>query len=175
MDEPVDTAEGPVRVDYHQFWLLDPAAVGPQLPLVHAGGNGLVIAQTDVAVVSTGIHSGVVHVSVGLYLSAPPVECGGWDEVIDFTMVSTSGRLTVHSMMADMLRPFPRLSHTGPGTYAVRAHARGRDTEPDQVVGEPVEYYRFAVWPAPHGTPAETVHKQSDRYGADLRHPPSQG
>ncbi|MGH3449573.1 MAG: hypothetical protein ACRDQW_02380, partial [Haloechinothrix sp.] len=53
------------------------------------------------------------------------------------------------------------------GYYRLRAHARGRDIATDGVASEPVEDYLFVVWPAPPGP--ETVHKQTDAWGADVR------
>lgn len=65
----------------------------------------------------------------------------------------------------------PLLTPQGPGTYRVRVHARGRDIAPDGVAYEPVEDYLLIVWPTE--PQPEDVHKQTDRYGAELRAQPS--
>ncbi|WP_016906775.1 hypothetical protein [Streptomyces xiaopingdaonensis] len=43
----------------------------------------------------------------------------------------------------------PILTPRGAGHYRVRVHARGRDTEPDGFVEEPVEDYLLIAWPQP--------------------------
>jgi hypothetical protein len=53
------------------------------------------------------------------------------------------------------------------GPYRVRAHAAGRDTDPDGVAFEPFETYRLVIWPEVNDT--ETVYKQTDRFGAEQR------
>jgi hypothetical protein len=69
--------------------------------------------------------------------------------------------------MSDPPAGFPVLTQAGAGGYRIRVHARGRDTAPDLVALEPVEWYLIQVWPAPPAP--ERVLRQTDRYGAELR------
>ncbi|MEU2726066.1 hypothetical protein [Streptomyces smyrnaeus] len=76
------------------------------------------------------------------------------------------GDMHVRALMDDP-PDLPVLAPAGPGSYRVRVHARGRDIAPDGVAEEPVEDYLLIVWPAP--PEPDTVHKQTDNFGAEWR------
>ncbi|MEV4604983.1 hypothetical protein AB0K15_47525 [Amycolatopsis sp. NPDC049253] len=119
------------------------------------------------AVVLTGIHTGLVNVTVQLLDTAPDsVDLDGWDEVAEISVESEYGELIVHGIMDDP-PGFPELAQAGPGTYRIRLHARGRDIAPHLNVQEPVENYLLSVWPAPEAP--DVVYKQSDERGREYR------
>jgi hypothetical protein len=62
----------------------------------------------------------------------------------------------------------PLLSGHGRGGYRCRVHARGRDTMIDGTADTPVEDYLIEVGPEGERL-QQVVHRQSDRYGAELR------
>ncbi|MFD0336359.1 hypothetical protein ACFQZ0_30225 [Streptomyces erythrogriseus] len=98
------------------------------------------------------------------------MDADAWDEIIDHSVETATGALRVTSVMTDA-PDLPLLTPQGPGTYRVRVHARGRDIVPDGVADDPAEDYLLIVWPA-EPQPDE-IHKQTDRYGAELRAQPS--
>lgn len=164
-DDDVIVATGVVHVTYHQLGVIDATPEGIYFPVVPAPAtNRLVDVYEGAAVVSTGIHTGVVAVTTEVRPGPPPtVEVDEWDEVVEVSLDVPGGdaRLALLDSVPDT---YPCLTPAGPGTYRLRAHARGRDTAIDGVAFEPFEHYLLALWPAPAA--ATAVHKETDRYGA---------
>jgi hypothetical protein len=129
--------------------------------------NGLVFSQPGQAVICTGFNAGWVNVSV-LARRNPPtlVFADDWDEIVDHTVTTATGLLRITSVLDDA-PDLPPLTAEGPGTYRLRVHARGRDTAPDGAPEDAVEDYLLIAWPAE--AQPDAIHKQTDRYGADLR------
>ncbi|WP_328935002.1 MULTISPECIES: hypothetical protein [unclassified Streptomyces] len=168
MTEPAPTtASSPVHVDYHTFELTDSDV---RVPMGFDTSNGLVFSRPGHAVICTGINSGPVNVSIQLRRYPPErADTGAWDEVVDHSVETRTGHLRVTCVMDDPPE-LPPLTPFGPGSYRVRVHARGRDTAPDGHVVDPGEDYLLIVWP--DELRPDQVHKQTDRYGAQLRGQP---
>jgi hypothetical protein len=163
----IATGAGEMYVSYHLFYLLD---TGARVSTTLGPTDGLILVpQPGAAVVFCGIHSGSVNLSVEARDGAPPsIDVADWDEVTEVSLLVPAGRLTAAAMGADNPYAFPPLTAAGAGAYRLRIHARGRDTLIDGVSDEgPVEDYRIVCWPQPPA-PGQ-IHKQTDRYGADVR------
>ncbi|MFC0042211.1 hypothetical protein [Actinomadura rayongensis] len=129
-------------------------------------------------------------VTVELLDQPPPLSTGSWKDVVDINVPAPAGELRVTGLTAetDAEHLLPALSHAGPGTYRLRVHARGRDTDPaasenydwdaveEDVVDDyddaedqtdPADEFLIAVWPASHAPPVS--HKLTGVYGAELR------
>ncbi|MGW6456009.1 hypothetical protein ACWF94_08780 [Streptomyces sp. NPDC055078] len=167
MTGPHPSGPAVVQADHHAFWIVDTAQLPGDAP---QATNGLVtVTGRGAAVVITGIHTGAVSVTVDIR-HAPPQTVGlaGWDEVVEVSLQSPDGHLKVASPQ-DELPELPELTPSGPGTYRLRVHARGRDTFPDGTTEEPVEDYLLMIWPQSEPT-GETLLQTTDQYGAELRH-----
>jgi hypothetical protein len=165
-DDGVVVATGVVRVSHHQLGVIDASPEGTYFPVVPAPRtNRLVAVYEGAAVVWTGIHSGVVAVTTEARPGPPPtVDVDGWDEVVEVSLDMANGDARLAVLMDNVPEAFSCLTPAGPGTYRLRAHARGRDTAIDGMASEPFEHYLLTLWPAP---PAATaIHKETDRYGA---------
>lgn len=128
--------------------------------------NGLVGSAGRCTVIYTGIHSGVVELTVQVR-SAPPQGVDlDWDEVVEIVL-RAAGEVRVASLMADVPATFPALTSGRARSYRLRVHARGRDTDIDGTAFAPCEHYLVQVWPA--GPAPEVVYKQTDRYGGQRR------
>jgi hypothetical protein len=155
-----------VRVDHATFTLIDVDADMPE-------SIGLVRAEEHAIVaILTGIDSGPVRVAVDPRTGPPPaadLDSGlrEWEEIVEFSGESPDGSVEVVSLTEGLVADLPPLSATGPGSYRLRVHARGRATHRDLAVSEPVEDYLITAWPAPQA-PA-VVHKAAT--GSDLGHP----
>ncbi|MGW7283732.1 hypothetical protein ACWGIV_36885, partial [Streptomyces sp. NPDC054844] len=165
MTEPVPAAAtSTVRVDYGTFELTDSdqgTRMGFNAP------NGLVFSRLGQAVVCTGISVGRVNISVQTRRYPPAgVDTDAWDEVVDHTVTTTTGALRLTSVLGDA-PDLPPLTPYGPGPYRLRVHARGRDNAPDGAPDTTVEDYFLITWPAV--PQPDEIHKQTDRYGAELR------
>lgn len=153
-------------VTEHMFYLVDAGTVlGPPL----AFDNGLTSVHDGGVVVFTGISSGLAQVTVDARDMPPPAaDTGEWDEVVEVSVHAPVGRMMVSGVMNDG-PDVPVLTVSGPGSYRIRLHARGRDTAVDQGGLEPVEDYLVVTWPA---APAPAISlKHTDTFGAGLRRP----
>ncbi len=133
-------AEDSIQVDHHQFILgvpetetLDPASHGTLIDV----GNGFISFYT-------GIAYGPVRVRVEL-LDQPPTDIlqDDW-EAIEETTVFAEEPMMVSApdgTVSSVIDPIP------PGTYQVRAHARGRDSHYGLDVDNIVEDYLVQLWP----------------------------
>jgi hypothetical protein len=146
------------------FYLCDPQRPPRQWDLP---ANGLITVYDGAAIVFVGASSGLVTVAVGAVKSAPaPTDLDSWEDVVEVSLRTASGHIGVASLMAEP-PALPSVTAAGPGDYRLRIHARGRDTAPDVAALEPVEHFLILGWPGP---PADDIiHKQTDRYGAELR------
>ncbi|MFF4845563.1 hypothetical protein [Streptomyces collinus] len=165
MRDEAEHGRGLVPVQYHQFQINDEdGPTGPDLPREH---NGLLEVQDGIATIHTGIHSGDVDVTITQHTSAPQPDGGPWNEIVELSLHSASGKLMVRGLMDDLDEELPVLSFNGPGDYRLRIHARGRDTATDLAPDEITEWYLIQTWPAP---PQDaSVLRQTDGYGAYVR------
>jgi hypothetical protein len=154
-----------VTVDDGSFTLSD---AGQTAPDTLGFTTGLIATMDIGAMISTGIHTGPVQVHVQV-LQAPPSDhdLHEWDDVCEASIHAPHGDLRVTPLYQDAPTQLPLLRAAGPGWYRVRAHARGRETAPDQVRQTPVEQYRLTAWPAPPTTPL--ILRATDRVGRGLR------
>ncbi|TYB62799.1 hypothetical protein FXF51_25635 [Nonomuraea sp. PA05] len=147
------SARAEVYVSYHQLLIQEQGdEVAPfDVP------NRLTASAPGAAVILTGLHTGVVDVTVRL-VDAPPTEpdepSGGWDEVHDVQLVSFTGEMRLGGFGMGLADSLPVLTAHGPGRYGMRVHARGRDVAEDAVSGVPAEFYQVTVWPIDVGPQA---------------------
>ncbi|MET9528717.1 hypothetical protein [Streptomyces coeruleorubidus] len=164
MNEPARTGTALVHAEYHLFQITDPQ--GPAADDLDASHTGLVSVDGGAIEVTTGIHTGDVHVTVEPH-SQQPDPAPGWEEIAEISCNSPSGELLVTSFMDDPA-DLPSLASQGPGSYRLRVHARGRDRAVDQTtVYEAVESYLIQSWPAAHQD--ALLLKATDPYGDQVR------
>ncbi|GAA2149481.1 hypothetical protein [Actinomadura napierensis] len=151
-------------VDYHQFFLMEPE----QQDFIPEEAGGLISATGESVIVHTGIANGHVAVHVEIHDDEPVVDEAGWEEIAEAGVQIEEGPLMVRCLMEDP-PDLPSLTPLGPGSYQVRAHARGRDIAYDACVQRSQEVYLFQVWPAPC-LPLHVL-KQTDLCGQGRRRP----
>ncbi|MGW1193576.1 hypothetical protein [Streptomyces sp. NPDC002559] len=152
----------PVRVDEGQFYIAPESTHAKGLDkrmeraLDHACKNaGLIGSSEDTACVLAGINCGTIMLSVLRTDTDPGPDPAPWDETEETDLTSSTGDFRYSALMGntgeDPQEPYEtNLAHAGPGTYRLRLHARGRDTNPDGVQDddEPIaEHYLLQVWP----------------------------
>ncbi|MFI6788352.1 hypothetical protein ACIBG4_13580 [Nonomuraea sp. NPDC050383] len=145
---PPTTARADVHVSYRQLLVAEPGRDHPgSVP------NGLTASVPGAAVILTGIHTGVVDVTVRLVATRPPVDTG-WDETEEVELVTFTGEIHVCGLMSEHPAALPVLTPQGPGRYGMRVQARGRDLDPAAVPKVPFEFYLVTVWPLDVGSEA---------------------
>lgn len=156
-----------VRVIDHSFGVLDSG-------IIPSGdedySNGLIIVMSAGVRIHTGVSAGPVRVFATAAASNPQADSmpdAGWTEIIEASVHAPLGRLCVDSLADGPVATLPLLSPQGPGWYRISVRARGRDTDYDAVVDEPVEEYHITVWPAAP-SPSRIIRAQ-DQCGHGMR------
>ncbi|MEV0144154.1 MULTISPECIES: hypothetical protein [unclassified Nonomuraea] len=145
---PPTTARADIHVSHHQLLVTEPGRDHPgSVP------NGLTASAPGAAVILTGIHTGVVDVTVRLASARPPVDTG-WDETEEVELITFTGEICVGGLMSEPPAALPVLTPQGPGRYGMRVQARGRDLDPTGVPKVPFEFYLVTVWPLDVGAEA---------------------
>lgn len=136
---------GEVSVENHQFMLgrqlsntAEPTATG-----------SLLAVGSDFVVVQTGVAAGRVRVELDIYerdTDMPPVEA--W-EVVEESTIRLSKGSRILTYAGERVPDFGTLGLQA-GRYVVRAYARGRDQQWDELVDHATEQYALAI--APHST-----------------------
>ncbi|GAA4974074.1 hypothetical protein GCM10023334_099840 [Nonomuraea thailandensis] len=116
--------------------------------------NGLTASAPGAAVIRTGIHTGVVDVTVQLADAPPATTAEGWDEVEEVELITFTGEMRLRGLMGHLPEALPNLTPHGPGRYGMRVHARGRDIDPCAVPSVPFEFYLVTIWPIEVGPKA---------------------
>ena len=161
------TAQALVHVSHHMFYLGEPYTDPDPRLTRFAPMNGLILVQPGNAVIFVGASEGFVNVTVQPRRDPPPrVDPSEWDEVVETSLRSSSGKVRVKTFMVHW-PALPVLTTAGPGEYRLLVHARGRDTAPDLAAFTPNEDYLIVVWPAPAAP--DLIHRQTDAYGASWR------
>jgi hypothetical protein len=146
---PPVSYEALVDVSDNLFQLTDFGVV----PEVGEPLDGLVVPLVSGGVsVLCGISGGPVRVRAEEWATAPPAEMAGWDDVAEVEFDAPAGKVRVTPLFLD---PVPEIGFltSGPGTYRVRVHARGRDLARNRYVDSPTEEYLIQVWPAGSRSP----------------------
>jgi hypothetical protein len=167
-DRAMTRTSATVHVSDHSFGIFDHY----EIPIETGDwSNGLIVTMASGAMIYTGIDRGYVNVTVELRTAAPEeIDPGSWDDIVEASITSPHGHLCVELLeyAADDVGPeLPLLSPQGPGSYRLRAHARGRDRYYDQVQNEPAEDYLLIVWPADPAPPL--IIRATDTCGYGLR------
>ena len=145
-----ETLEVDLQVRAWQFYLLDaeetPASIVP-IP-ADAASAGIIDSVPGATVLWTGLHEGAVGLTVVLGPADPGADLGGYQDVVEISHRSTSGRLAV-TVLAGPTHPLPALP--GYGDYRLRYHVQ--DADAAHRTGTPGRHL-LQIWPAPRTRPA---------------------
>lgn len=118
----------------------------------------------SLAVLYSGTHTGPVRVTVQVHQTAPPLDLAAWEDVAEATFIAPVGRVMIEEWGGRVHDELPNLTSSGPGTYRLRLHVRGRDRGwREDTPEEPIEEHLLDVWPA--APAAGVVHKLTSRVG----------
>jgi hypothetical protein len=157
-----------VHVTHGQYYLSELNAISTLTTDMYSGFNGLISSNGALGIVMTGTESGPVSVTADWRARQCEPDLDAWDEVVEISM--RFGRYPAELFgPEDSKADIQAIPSLPPGTYRVRAHARGRDAAHSlrRVAGESVEEHLVVAWPAPPGP--EVRYKLTDDYGASIR------
>jgi hypothetical protein len=138
--------EATFRISQGLFQLTDENVV-PELAEPGIRWEDLVVPHVSGgATVVCGIDTGPIRVRAEALASAPAADPATWDEVAETTFDAPVGNVLVVPLFDWPVAEIGSLT-TGPGSYRVRVHARGRETALNRFVESPTEDYLIQVWP----------------------------
>lgn len=133
--------------------------------------NGLLDVWKDIVFVLTGMEEGPLRLTAEAHDDAPPLDLDDWDEVVEVSQFSSSGRAVVTELLGDVPEGVPQLVLPRETWFRVRCHARGRDEanarprlSPDE---DPIEEHLLQMWPAPEAE--DVCHRVTDEVGQIFR------
>jgi hypothetical protein len=144
-----ETLDLAVRVRARQFYLLDAEETpGSILPVPEdATSVGIVDTVPGAAVLWTGLHQGIVHLTVVVSPTDPGADVHGYEDVVELTYRSTTGYVTIKELggAAHTLPPLPG----GYGDHRLRFHVRDADTaHRTKASDDPIDHYLLQIWRA---------------------------
>jgi hypothetical protein len=149
-----ETLDIAVRVQARQFYLLDSKeTLGSIIPVPgDAAGAGIIDSAPGAAVLWTALHRGTVSLTTVVSPGDPGPDLDGYDDVVEVTYRSTTGRVAV-TELGGVAHPLPPL-HAGYGDHRLRYHVRGADAA-SRADGskEPVVHCLLQIWRASRTRP----------------------
>jgi hypothetical protein len=154
------TIQREVRVQYAQLYLADEHSWGrADWDELYFGKRpcGLLAVAAGEAILTTGLHSGVVRFAVAVEDGDPGAELDGYEDVVEVSFEACYADLNLIEGAGERSHPLPPLP-AGAGWYRMRYHCRGMDegveANTNFDAGRVIDEYLLQIWPAPDAPPA---------------------
>ncbi|GAA3100118.1 hypothetical protein [Streptosporangium carneum] len=134
-----------VEVDYHQAYLVDEGCSAGGFDDVPGHPVGIIQVKKGSALLTVAPQWGTVGFTVAVADRDPGADFDGYEDIVEISYESPSGRLSLEEWEGGRAHTLPRLP-AGPGTYRLRYHARGMDEEESL---DATEHYFLQIWPEP--------------------------
>jgi hypothetical protein len=115
-----------------------------------------------VPLVSTGVHSGPIDLTVEVLGARPEAISPGWEDIHEVSLMLPEGRAYFNTPTGGEMKDIGTVMDDQKGSYRARLHATGRDTAFDLVVESPVERHRVQLWKEPP-SPVSVLSSESER------------
>ena len=115
-----------------------------------------------IPLVSTGVHSGPVDLTVEILGARPEVPASGWEDIHEVSLMFPEGRAYFNEPTGWEMKDIGTVMGDEKGSYRARLHATGRDTAFDLVVESPVERHLVQFWKEPP-SPVSVLSSVSER------------
>lgn len=115
-----------------------------------------------VPLVSTGVHSGPVDLTVEVLGARPEAASRGWEDIHEVSLMFPEGRAYFNTPTGWEMKDIGTVMGDEKGSYRARLHASGRDTAFDQVVESPVERHLVQFWKEPP-SPVSVLSSESEQ------------
>ncbi|WP_458110985.1 hypothetical protein M1D88_11310 [Arthrobacter sp. R1-13] len=119
-------------------------------------------APLRVPLVSTGVHSGPIDLTVEILDARPEVIASGWEDIHEVSLMLPEGRAFFSEPAGSEMKDIGIITGNARGSYRARLHATGRDTAFDLVVESPVERHLVQFWKEPP-SPVSVLSSKSER------------
>ncbi|MEV0233474.1 hypothetical protein [Nonomuraea sp. NPDC050786] len=145
-----------LHVSYRQAYLIDYGTLAPEaFPDDHPEHPvGILRVKDDKALLVTGLHTGIVGLSVTVADSDPGADTDGYEDIVEISFRSEIGRLWLCEWAGERVHDLPELP-SGPGWYRLRYHAANMDegAEVNSSMDEVIDRYLLQIWPHDASTP----------------------
>lgn len=94
--------------------------------------------RLEVPLVSTGVHSGPIDLTVEVLRAKPEATSPGWEDIHEVSLMLPEGRAYFNTPTGWEMKYVGTIMGDQKGGYRARLHATGRDTAFDLVVESPV-------------------------------------
>jgi hypothetical protein len=102
-----------------------------------------------VPLVSTGVYSGPIDLTVEVLGARPEASSPGWEDIHEVSLMLPEGRAFFSEPAGWEMKDIGAITGNARGSYRARLHATGRDTAFDLVVESPVERHLVQFWKEP--------------------------
>jgi hypothetical protein len=99
--------------------------------------------------VSTGVHSGPIDLTVDVLGARPESTSPGWEDIHEVSLMFPEGRAYFNTPTGREMKDVGTIMGGEKGSYRARLHATGRDTAFDLVVESRVERHLVQLWREP--------------------------
>jgi hypothetical protein len=113
-----------------------------------------------VPLVSTGVHSGPIDLTVEVLGARPEASSPGWEDIHEVSLMLPGGRAFFSEPTGWEMKDIGTITGNDGGSYRARLHATGRDTAFDLVVESPLERHLVQLWKEPP-SPAPVLSSKS--------------
>ncbi len=115
-----------------------------------------------IPLVSTGVYSGPVDLTMEILGARPEVPASGWEDIHEVSLMFPEGRAFFNEPTGWEMKDIGTVMGDEKGSYRARLHATGRDTAFDEVVESPVERHLVQFWKEPP-SPVSVLSSASER------------
>ena len=115
-----------------------------------------------IPLVSTGVYSGPVDLTVEILGARPEASSPGWEDIHEVSLMLPEGRAYFNTPTGWEMKDIGTITGDERGSYRARLHATGRDTAFDLVVESPVERHLVQFWKEPP-SPVSVLSSESER------------
>lgn len=115
-----------------------------------------------IPLVSTGVYSGPVDLTVEILEARPEVRASGWEDIHEVSLMFPEGRACFNEPTGWEMKDIGTITRNEKGSYRARLHATGRDTAFDLAMESRTERHLVQFWKEPP-SPASVLSSVSER------------
>ncbi|MEV4063806.1 hypothetical protein [Nonomuraea dietziae] len=145
-----------LHVTFGQAYLIDYGRLAPEAFLDDHPEHpvGIIRVKDNKALLVTGLHTGIVGLSVTVADHDPGAGTDGYEDIVEISFRSEIGRVSLCEWAGERVHELPELP-SGPGWYRLRYHAVNMDegAEVNSSMDVVVDRYLLQIWPQDASTP----------------------
>ncbi|WP_427174793.1 hypothetical protein [Arthrobacter sp. 92] len=151
----IESADFTIKAWSHVVdFVVDPPKPADPVEALKATRRGDTPPTFTVPLVFAGIYTGPIRLTIGVLDHEPDTIAPGWEDVLEVSLAIPEGNVYFNQPTGADTHEVGSISAADAGSYRVRLHASGRDSDYDLVVETSAERHLVQFWKAP---PANTI------------------